>query len=244
MSNPLDLLFLGSGNAFTSGRYWNSFLLNGRHLFDASPIVLPHLKRSGAQLDEIESVFVSHFHADHFFGLPFLLLEYSELTPRTEDLVIVGPPTIEERLRTVTGAGFPHLLQKEQTYGVQFVELHDGFEGQIGAMKYVAREVTHVSDFGCYGFRVELDGRTLAYSGDSMMCDALLELADGVDVFVVECSCWDGDCGPHLGPDDVRELRRRLGPRPAFVLTHLDSGEADLGVENTTVAADLARFTF
>ena len=46
MSQSLDLLFLGSGNAFAAGRYWGSFLLNGRYLFDASPIALPHMKRS------------------------------------------------------------------------------------------------------------------------------------------------------------------------------------------------------
>ncbi len=243
MSNPLDLLFLGSGNAFASGRYWSSFLLNERYLFDASPVALPHLKQSGVQLEEIESVFISHFHGDHFFGLPFLLLEYAEHTVRTKELQIIGPPTIQERLRSITEAGFPNVFQKERSYPETYVEVKDGFEGEVGAMKYVARAVTHVPDFGCFGFRVETGGRTLAYSGDSVMCDALFELADGSDVFVVECSCWEGACGPHLGPDDVRELRRRLGPKPTFILTHLDGGQPDLGIENTLVAADLARFS-
>lgn len=242
MSQPLDLLFLGSGNAFASGRYWSSFLLNGRYLFDASPVVLPHLKRCEVALEEIEAVFISHFHGDHFFGLPFLLLEYSELTPRTRDLSILGPPGIQERLRTVTEAGFPSVLRNEQTYQQIYRELRDGLEGEVAGLKFLARAVTHVADFPCFGLWVETGGRTLAYSGDSVMCDALLELADGADVFVVECSCWDGACGPHLGPNDVRELRRRLGPKPTFILTHLDAGEQDLGIENALVAGDLARF--
>ena len=45
------MLFLGSGNAFASGgRYWSSFLANGRYLFDAPPTLLPHLKRIGTPL--------------------------------------------------------------------------------------------------------------------------------------------------------------------------------------------------
>src|SRR3990172_248772 len=41
----LEMTFLGSGNAFVSGgRYWSSFLANGRYLFDAPPTLLPHLK--------------------------------------------------------------------------------------------------------------------------------------------------------------------------------------------------------
>ncbi len=243
MSNALDLLFLGSGNAFASGRYWSSFLLNGRYLFDASPIVLPHLKQSNVALEEIEAVFISHFHGDHFFGLPFLLLEYSELTVRSKDLTIIGPPSIEERLRTVTEAGFPNVFQKERVYDERYVEVRDGFEGEVNGLKYLARAVPHVDDFGCFGYRVDTGSGVVAYSGDAKMCDALVELADGADVFVVECSCWEGACGPHLGPDDIRELRRRLGPKPTFILTHLDGGQEDLGIENTLLADDLARFS-
>ena len=244
MSGAIDLLFLGSGNAFASGRYWSCFLLNGRYLFDASPIALPHLKQSGADLAELEVVFISHFHADHFFGLPFLLLEYSEQTVRSKPLTVIGPPSIEERLRTVTEVGYPHLLQKERTYDLNFIEVSDCQEGDVAGLKWQARSVTHVDDFGCFGFRVETGGRTVAYSGDSVMCEALVELADGVDVFVVECSCWEGACGPHLGPDDLRELRRRLGPTPTFILTHLDGGQQELGIENTLLAEDLGRFSF
>ena len=242
MSQGLELLFLGSGNAFASGRYWSSFLLNGRYLFDASPVVLPHLKQCNVALEEIEAIFISHFHGDHFFGMPFLLLEYAEQTSRSKDLTIIGPPGIEERVRTVTEAGFPNVLKKEKSYQETYQELRDGLEGEVAGLKFLARSVTHVPDFGCFGFRVQVGGRTLAYSGDSVMCEPLLDLADGADVFVVECSCWDGACGPHLGPDDVRELRRRLGPKPTFILTHLDAGNEDLGIENTLVADDLARF--
>ncbi len=243
MSSPLDLLFLGSGNAFASGRYWSSFLLNGRYLFDASPVALPHLKRTGSKLEEIDAIFISHFHADHFFGLPFLLLEYSVHTTRTKELTIIGPPTIQERLHTITEAGFPNVFQQERSYQETYVELKDAYEGEVNGLKYLARAVTHVPDFGCFGFRVEAEGRIVAYSGDSVMCDALFDLADGADVFVVECSCWDAACGPHLGPDDVRELRRKLGPKPTFILTHLDVGYQDLGIENTLVADDFARFS-
>ena len=242
MSEPLDLLFLGSGNAFAAGRYWNSFLLNDRYLFEPSPVALPHLKRCDIALEEIEAVFISHFHADHFFGLPFLLLEYSELTTRSKDLTIIGPPGVEERLATVIKAGFPHLLDHKKSYRERYIELRDGFEGEVAGLKFRARSVAHVDGMDCYGYRVQAGERTMAYSGDTTLCDSLVDLAEGADVFVVECSCWDDSCGPHLNPNDVRELRRRLGPKPKFVLTHLAAGEKDLGIENVLVAEDLARF--
>jgi len=243
VSQNLDLLFLGSGNAFAAGRYWSSFIVDGRYLFDASPVILPHLKRCGVALEEIEAVFISHFHGDHFFGLPFLLLEYAELTPRTKELTILGPPGIQERLRTVTEAGYPHLMSKETTYQQTYRDLEDGLTGEVGGLRFLARSVSHVDGLECFGFRAEIGGRTVAYSGDSVLCDQLVDLGDGVDVFVLECSCWDDSCGPHMNPDDIRELRRRLGPEPTFLLTHLNSGTEDLGIENVLVAEDLARFS-
>jgi len=92
----LELTFLGSGNAFASApeRYWSSFLANGRYLFDAPPTLLPHLKRLGMAPTNIEVVFISHFHGDHFMGLPFLFLEHVYLTERRDDLFIVGPPGV------------------------------------------------------------------------------------------------------------------------------------------------------
>lgn len=241
MTHPLDLLFLGSGNAFAQGRYWNSFLLDGRFLFDPSPIALPHLKRQGVAVEAIDAVFISHFHADHWFGLPFLLLEYAELSPRSKELAIIGPPGVEERLRSLSALGYPHLPEKNLGAPAVYFELRDGIEGEVAGLRYRARAVDHSPQLDCFGFRVHLDGRALAYSGDSTLCDALVDLAQGADTFVVECSCWEDPCGPHLTPDGIRELRRRLGPAPPFVLTHLDAGERDIDVENTRLASDLLR---
>jgi ribonuclease BN (tRNA processing enzyme) len=180
VTEPLELLFLGSGNGFAPrGRYWSSFLLNGRYLFDCSPVALPHLKKCGVALAEIDAVFISHFHADHFFGLPFLLFEYGYVTQREKELTIVGPPGIEERVRTLTESGFPNTFSKDIGSRLVFEELADGRTGEVAGLNFVARSVDHVEDFPCFGYRAEVGGRALAYSGDSMMCDALVDLASG-----------------------------------------------------------------
>lgn len=196
--------------------------------------------------EDIEVVFVSHFHGDHIFGLPFLLLEYFHLTPRTKDLTIIGPPGIQERIGVVTEAGFPHLATKDAGYNLRYREVKDGLDERLsvseGSLAFQALRVEHVSDFECYGFRVQVDGRTVAYSGDAVLCDALVALGEGADVFVVECSCWDAACGPHLRPSDIVELRKRISPRTTFILTHLDAGSVDLDLENVLVAEDFAVF--
>jgi ribonuclease BN (tRNA processing enzyme) len=246
VTQGLELLFLGTGNGFaTAGRYYSSFLLNGRYLFDCSPVTVPHLKQAGVPPEQIEAVFISHFHADHFLGLPFLLLDYAQVSHRTAPLTIVGPPGIEQRLAAVTDATLPTLLHKERTYAIEYVEASDGATGQVGDMLFIARQVTHSEGLECFGYRADVGGRTLAYSGDTSMCDAIVALASGADVFVLECSCWDEpECRHHLTLTDVRELRRRLGPAPAFVLTHVGTADRTVDIENTRVAEDLATLQY
>ncbi len=47
-------------------------------LVEPSPTALPHLRRCGFTVDAIDVVVVSHFHADHCFGWPFLLQAAAE----------------------------------------------------------------------------------------------------------------------------------------------------------------------
>lgn len=251
MSQPerrgrLELTFLGTGNAFAPTRYWSSFLVNDRYLFDAPPTLLPHLKKLEKDLAAIEVAFISHFHGDHYFGLPFLLLEYAELLQRQKDLTIIGPPDIKKRVEKATDLAFSNVFRKkDRGYALNFIEVKDRSGGEIAGACYLTREVTHVPNLDCYGYRVNIGGRLVAYSGDTTMCDALVPLADGADVFVVECSCWDEQCGPHLSPKDILQLRREISPSTRFVLTHIGAGEAPRTITDAgiLIADDLKTIT-
>lgn len=246
MTHPLNLTFLGTGNAFAPTRYWSSFLANDRYLFDAPPTLLAHLKKLGKDPGEIEVVFISHFHGDHFFGLPFLMLEYAELAPRTKDLTIVGPPGIAKRVQQTTDLAFSNVFRKDRGYGLKFIEAHDSEGGEAGRCTFLAKKVEHVPGLDSFAYRVSFDGRSVAYSGDTLMCPSLVPLADGTDVFVVECSCWGDQCGPHLSPKDIMRLRAEISPATKFVLTHIGAGEAPQMIHDAgiLIADDLQTLTF
>src|SRR5215207_3652480 len=105
MPSPIPLTFLGTGNFTATGGYWNSFLIGDRLLVEASPSVLRNLRVVGANLSDIDVVFLSHFHADHTFGWPFLLFTYLTRAPRTSDLYVVGPPGVGAFLDNMVRAG-------------------------------------------------------------------------------------------------------------------------------------------
>jgi ribonuclease BN (tRNA processing enzyme) len=236
----LDLLFLGSGNAFAAeGRAFSSFLLDGRYLFDCGPTVLQQLAKAGVPPSDIEAVFISHYHADHFFGLPFLMLD-AKYGGRRKDLTIVGPPGIEARTRDLSELGYPGVIDSSN-YACRYVEMSDGASTDIGALSLSAVQVQHVDDFECFAFRAETGGRALVYSGDTTLCDGLLRLVEGADVVVTECSC--NEVSVHLGPSGVDEVARHA-PDAKIIVTHLDGLPHPNGFDGLIVAEDLARHSF
>jgi ribonuclease BN (tRNA processing enzyme) len=238
MPDRLELTFLGTGSGFAPGRYYSSFLLNDRYLFDASPVVVPHLKKLDKDPRDIEVIFISHFHGDHYFGLPFLLLEYAELEHRTKDLTIVGPPGLQKRIEAATNLAFANVFRKrDRGYHLTFAEAKNERPGQAGGCSYTPYKLQHVPDLEAFGFRVTVGDRIVAYTGDTALCEALVPLADGADVLVCECSCWNESCGAiHMTPADVLSLRTRISPSTKFVLTHMGAGQAPPALSDAGIA--------
>jgi ribonuclease BN (tRNA processing enzyme) len=241
----LELSFLGSANAFThGGRYWSGFVANGSFVFEAPPTLLPHLKHLAIPLTDIQAIFISHFHGDHFLGLPFLFLDYLYLTPRQADLLIVGPPGIEAKSEALADLAFPGLSGADASYRRVYLEASPGSERPLASARFQAVKMRHAGEkLECFGYKLRLDDMTVAYTGDTEMCDEIFLLAEGADVLVMDCSYCQGEGPEHLGLEGALEVRKRVSPRTTIILTHLDEAP-HVKSEGLLVAADFATFRF
>src|SRR5947207_15612621 len=90
----LDIVFFGtSGSVPTAQRAPTALLVRRggeRMLFDCSEGTQRQMLRSTIGLPELREVFLTHFHADHYLGLPGMLKTFG-LRGRTEPLTIYGP---------------------------------------------------------------------------------------------------------------------------------------------------------
>jgi ribonuclease Z len=95
----LDLVFLGtSASAPTANRAPLALLLRRggeRLLFDCAEGTQRQLMRSSVGLPDLEEIFLTHFHADHYLGLPGMLKTFS-LRQRDLPLTVYGPPGLRE----------------------------------------------------------------------------------------------------------------------------------------------------
>jgi ribonuclease Z len=136
----LDLVFFGtSGSVPTAHRAPSALLLRRggeRLLFDCGEGTQRQLLRSSVGLIELREVFVSHFHADHYLGLPGMLKTFA-LRGREVPLTVYGPPGLRElfgALRRVFG---------KLTYALELVELEPGDVLERGEYHLVTFPVAH-----------------------------------------------------------------------------------------------------
>src|SRR5918996_5667034 len=94
----LDVLFVGpAGSAPTSVRGLPATLVRrggDRLLFDCGEGTQRQLLRSIGLID-LEEVFLTHYHVDHFLGLPGMIKSFS-LRGRDAPLTVYGPPGLRQ----------------------------------------------------------------------------------------------------------------------------------------------------
>ena len=217
----IELLFLGSGNAFAPGRAYGSFLVDGRILFEATPTTLPTLRELGIPVEEIQYLFISHFHGDHCFGLPFIFLDHYFMTKRKKPLTIIGPKGLKKLTHTLIDLAFPDTRKRYScNFPVEFVEVSPGKEYALKAMTFKVFKMSH-GKISNMGFNLAFNHKRLAYCGDTGPCPSLLELLQGADIAVLEMTSIDGDYPFHLNQENILEIRRQLSPETRLILTHL-----------------------
>jgi len=220
----MRLQFVGCGDALGSGgRYNTCFHVQGDHvnfLIDCGASSLPALKRLGIARDAIDLILITHFHGDHFAGLPFLLLD-AQFSRRSRPLVIAGPQGIEHKLPAVMEALFEHSSKTKQKFDLSVVTLKPEETRHFGAVKVTPYPVVHGDSGGPFlGYRIETEGRVIAYSADTEWTETLIPLAHEADLFISEAYYHDKIIKNHLSLATLEARLPEIRPK-RLVLTHM-----------------------
>jgi ribonuclease Z len=136
----LDLVFLGtSASAPTANRAPLALLVRRggeRLLFDCAEGTQRQLMRSSVGLPDLEQIFLTHFHADHYLGLPGILKTFS-LRQRDVPLTVYGPPGLRDLFASL-GRIFGKL-----SYPLELVEVRAGDVLERSGYRILAFPVHH-----------------------------------------------------------------------------------------------------
>ena len=230
------ITILGSGTCVPSlERNPCSFLMEtggNRILFDCGPGVMRRLLEIDVSIFDISHIFLSHFHPDHSGELVSFLFA----------LKYPAPSLQKQALTIVAGQGFNTFFEHLQmVYGNQIV-LPSGFMNVIeldtnGPDTYVfsgfsvaSMPVAHRPE--SLAFRiVDSTGNALVYSGDTDVCDGLVDIASNADLMICEAAFPDNQkISGHLTPSLAGEIAQTAKVKQ-LVLTHFYPACADADVE-------------
>lgn len=219
----MELTFLGTGAAFAGDAFNAGYILDRRVLVDAGAPVHVLIHQTGHNIAEIEAAVITHQHADHTFGLPYVMATRAIEAPDAPPFVIAGPPGFEWYLNNLFQMAWGDHL-KDLVWDrlkPRFIDVHPGTEHEVAGFMVHAEEMQHVPDIPCLGYNFRRDGISFAFSGDTTECLGLHKLIDMSDSILMEMTATlDGDPS-HLSITQARAIVA-ANPRKRFFLTHLN----------------------
>ena len=143
----MKLTFLGSGDAFGSGgRFQTCFHVTGgkvNFLIDCGASSMTPLRQHRVDTNGIETILITHYHADHCGGIPFFILHARMLARRTQPLTIAGPPGLLDWFNRCMEISFPGSTSVDQPFDLSLIELGGYETTDLGNMLVTPFVVSH-----------------------------------------------------------------------------------------------------
>lgn len=185
----MEISFLGVGEA-CDPQYPNTSILvktnngsNNQYIMLDCGFTTPHVYfNSCSDSEQLDALWISHFHGDHFFGIPLLLLRFWEMG-RMKPLLILGQHDVEEKVWQTMDMAYSGFKSK-LNFQIDFIVLEPGHTVEAASAVWQASENDHSQR--CLAVRFEANGKSIFYSGDGRPTHASCDLAQGSDLVIHE----------------------------------------------------------
>jgi ribonuclease Z len=143
--------------------------------------------------DKLDMIWISHFHGDHFFGVPLILLRFWEMK-RSKPLLFVGQSGIEEKILGAMDLAFPNFRQR-LCYDVRFQIIEPGNAHDVSGVLLQSVQTDHSQRN--LGLVINDGNNKLYYSGDGRPTKDVAELVQDCDLAVHEAFRLDEEIHHH-----------------------------------------------
>jgi ribonuclease BN (tRNA processing enzyme) len=220
----ISLLVVGCGDAFASGGNGNTcFHISSQAtntLVDCGATALLGLKKLGLSSNDVDHIILTHFHGDHFGGMPFVMLDATRLK-RDKPLHIISPPGGRKRIEDLFNMFYPGSTAAIKGLDIRYYEYsgHDRIE--CNGILVETFPVVHSKDTLPHGIRITIDDILIAYTGDTEWTETIIDIVAGADLAICECTFFRKEEKNHL---NYKALLSRLPDLTCkkLLLTHFD----------------------
>ena len=196
-NDTIKVTLLGTGTPQLNPRRmsYSTLLEAGEEvlMFDAGRAAMLQAKKSGANLKNLNKLFLTHLHSDHVVGIPDVWLT-GFLAPsfRATPMKVWGPEgakNLTSGLRQAYDFDVSIRIAQyggKRPEGMEFetTEVHDGFVYESNGVKVTAFEVQHTGPNTAFGYKIEYNGHSVVLSGDTIYDENVIKHAKGADLLV------------------------------------------------------------
>jgi ribonuclease BN (tRNA processing enzyme) len=219
----MKLFFLGVGEALDANQPNTSILVfrdnnqhNGQILLDCGFTVPHEYFKLNPDAETLEVLWISHFHGDHFMGVPLLILRFWELN-RQEPLTIVGQKGVENKILAAVELAYPGLHDR-LGFSLVFKEIGPAVSFDISGFHWQTALNAHSQP--CLALRLEKQGKSFFYSGDGRPTAETLALAKDCDIIIHEAYRFQDETPGHGSIDGCIDFARKADVS-RLVLLHI-----------------------
>lgn len=219
----MKVKFLGVGEAFDESLPNTSILVRdgeSRALLDCGYSAPPAFWRNCPDPDELDAIWVSHFHADHYFGIPALLTRFWE-SKRRKPILIVGQEGVDDIVTRALRLAYPSIIDK-LGFNLQFLVLEPGKTLDAAGLTWRAALNGHPQRD--LAVRIEKGNKSVFYSGDGLWTEETLSLARGCGLIIHEAFRLDQNIPGHGNMMGCIEFARRA-KAGSLALVHMQRDE-------------------
>lgn len=223
----IEVVFLGVGEAFDDAYPNTSVLIRFGKRPSAVSIMLEcgatapsQLWREMPRADALDFVWISHFHADHTFGLPALLVRSSE-ERRKKTLTVLGQQGIESFVHECLDLAYPGFY-KNLSFPIDYVEVEPKEDVTLSGLLFRTAQNDHSERD--LAMRIDFHGKSVYYSGDGKATPECVALAKGCQLIIHESFLMDTEIHGHgtvMGSIDLAKKCRV----PNLALVHIHRRE-------------------
>lgn len=170
----------------------------------------------GHSIEEVDAIYISHFHADHTFGLPFFLARAFEEN-RQKPLTLLGQPGLEKYVTQVMALSYPNTLAK-LGFRLSFVESTESITFKNLVLSFAETEHSQRN----FAIRVSANNALFAFSGDGALSDASRTLYEHCSVLVHEAYKFNESRTGHASAKDVFDFAQTLPSLETLIFTHIE----------------------
>ncbi|MBU3942718.1 ribonuclease Z, partial [Patescibacteria group bacterium] len=179
----MKVIFLGTGEAFDENNPNNSSLVISEKtnlLLDCGFTTPYQLWKYNNDQNLLDVVYISHLHADHYFGLPALLLRMWE-GKRTRSLTVICQQGARKVIREIMEYAYKGFVSKFE-FEIKFVEIYPEQELNFNDLKLSFSETEHSRENSV--IKVENNNKSVCYSGDGMFTKQAEEVYKDSDLVI------------------------------------------------------------